>query len=130
MLTLDNTTLFYFSLSDKTVPEEKHTAAIQDWAKKLPKRIGGTSGGLRSVTSALTKSSATHTSSSHSTRTSRSALNNGFIRRCGDDAVEVIDVDGPLSDNDETKGPERDAAIKSPLKGKKRLSSSVSKSLF
>jgi hypothetical protein len=33
--------------------------------------------------------------------------------------------DGGLSDNDETKGAERDVAIKSPVKGKKRANNEV-----
>ena len=38
-----------------------------------------------------------------------------------------MEIDSPLSDNDETKGPKHEAAIKSPLEGKRCLSSSVSK---
>jgi len=41
-----------------------------------------------------------------------------------DDGIEI--AEGSLSDFDETKGNERDAAIKSPPKGKQRISSSVS----
>jgi hypothetical protein len=38
----------------------------------------------------------------------------------------VIHSDAGLSDNDETKGIEREAAVNSPLKGKKRVTSTVS----
>ena len=38
-----------------------------------------------------------------------------------------MEIDSPLSDNDETNRPEHEAAIKSPLKGKRCLSSLVSK---
>lgn len=124
MFTLDNTTLFYFSLSDAIAPEKRHTAAIQDWAKKVPKSRGSTLSGPRSIKSTLSRSS-TRPSSSF-----RSALDNGFVRQSGDNSVEVTGIGGPLSDNDETKGPEREAAIKSPLKGKNRLSSSVSKNHY
>ena len=46
----------------------------------------------------------------------------------GEPAAEAIAVmsDGGLSDNDETHGEERLAAIRSPPKGKKRVTSDVS----
>jgi hypothetical protein len=74
----------------------------------------------RSMTPALTNGS-----TRGSTRTSRSALTHAFIRHDGD-VDEVKDDDGFISDCDETKGPEREAAIRSPPKGKKRVTSSVS----
>jgi len=37
-----------------------------------------------------------------------------------------VDSDAGLSDNDETKGSEREAAVNSPPKGKKRVTSDVS----
>jgi hypothetical protein len=45
------------------------------------------------------------------------------------DVMEVYS-DGSLSDNDETKGEERLAAINSPLKGKKRVTSEVGLHFF
>jgi hypothetical protein len=44
MFTLDNTTLFYLSLSDATIPEEKHTATIQAWATKADAKKTASSG--------------------------------------------------------------------------------------
>jgi hypothetical protein len=41
-------------------------------------------------------------------------------------AAETIFSDGGLSDADEVKGEEREAAIKSPPKGRKRVSNDVS----
>jgi hypothetical protein len=45
------------------------------------------------------------------------------------DAITIYS-NGGLSDNDETKGEEHEAAIKSPHKGKKRVTSEVSLLLF
>ena len=123
MFTLDNTTLFYFSLSDALPAEKQHTHAIQDWVKTVPKTAGSTLSSRRNVKSALSRTRST----AHPSSSSRSALNSGFVRQSGGKEVEVMEIDSPLSDNDETKGPEREAAIKSPLKGKRRLSSLVSK---
>lgn len=118
MLTLDHTTLYYYSLSDATFPGDRHTAKINDWRVKVKKPSGTT----RSITPSLTKTSTRSLSRSIS---SRSALSKVIVRQRGSDVIGVVDSDVPLSDHDETNGPERVAAIKSPLKGKKRVTSSV-----
>ena len=123
MLTLDRTTLFYYSLSNTTIHEDR----LNDWVKTVPKFKRGST---RSVTPSLTNGSTrTRTSKASSHVSTRSALNNVFIRQRDVDVADMANGDGGLSDHDETKGPEREAAIKSPPKGKKRVTSSVSNKL-
>ena len=118
MLTLDPTTLFYFSLRDLD-DKNKHAGLIKDWATKIPRNAKP--GDTRSkATPSLTQGS---TRSSHVPPSTRSALTMVKIGR-HDDGIEI--AEGGLSDLDETKGAERDAAIKSPPKGRQRISSSVS----
>jgi len=122
MLTLDPTTLFYFSLRDLDF-KNNHAGLIQDWATKIPHNAKP--GSTRSkATPSLTHGS---TRSSHAPPLTRSALNTVKISD-PDDGIKI--AEGGLSDIDETKGYERDAAIKSPPKGKQRITSSVSDQLL
>lgn len=125
MLTLDCTTLFYFSLYSLT-NKDKDSGAIDDWADRVsqatqPTRNHKTTSIRSGSTPSLT------TGLSHSTRplvSARLALTNN-IKITEDNSI-IIRSDGGLSDHDETRGPEREAAIKSPPKGKQRLTSTVS----
>jgi hypothetical protein len=123
MLTLDQTTLFYFSLRDaSSISKDKHMAAIKDWAKKVPPTAKPT--GVRSTSTPSLTNGFTGTSRSVS---SRSALTNQVkISRRDDDVISIADSEGALSDRDERKGPEREAAVKSPPKGNQRVTSAVS----
>jgi hypothetical protein len=120
MLTLDRTTLFYFSLRDLD-EKNKHSGLIKDWATKIPRNAKP---GSSTHTPSLTHGS---TRSSHAASSIRSALNTVKISN-HDDGVEI--AEGGLSDLDETIGNERDAAVKSPPKGKQRISSAVSHHLL
>jgi len=120
MLTLDRTTLFYFSLRDRDF-KKNHEGLIQDWATKIPRNAkpGGTHS---KATPSLTQGS---TRSSHAPPSTQSAINAVAVKISNhDDSIKI--AEGGLSDVDETKGNERDAAIKSPPKGKQRITSSVS----
>ena len=79
------------------------------------------------MTPALTKGS----SRSSQPVSSRSTLNCAITHQ-HDNVMIDNDLcnDGPLSDCDETKGPEREAAINSPVKGKRRATNSVSNMLY
>jgi hypothetical protein len=115
MLTLDRTTLFYFSLRDL----DDHVGLVQDWVTKVP--CNAKPGSTHSkATPSLTLGS---TRSSHASPSTRSALNTVKISD-HDNGIKI--AKGGLLDVDETKGNERDATIKSPLKGKQRITSSVS----
>jgi hypothetical protein len=116
MLTLDWTTLFYFSLRDDMA---NHEGLIEDWAAKVPRNAKPGSSHSK-ATPSLTCGS---TRGSHAPLSTQSALNSVKISN-RDDGIKV--TEGGLSDSDKTKGVERDAAIKSPLKGKQRIRSSIS----
>lgn len=147
MLSLDQTTLFYWSLSNSTSVKRKHDDIVNDWAitasledLKNPSRPPS-----KAETTKTTKSSASRGASAvpsltnGSTRTTaRSVLTNDILITgtvkpkievhkpvLGDNSVIVLS-DGGLSNNDETIGLEREEAILSPPKGKRRATSSVS----
>jgi hypothetical protein len=116
---LDCTTLFYFSLRDLD-EKDKHSGLIKDWATKIPRNVKPGS----TCTPSLTHGS---THSSHAASLIWSALNMVKISN-HDNGVEI--AEGGLSDLDETIGNERNAAIKSPPKGKQRILSVVSHHLL
>jgi hypothetical protein len=127
-LTLDNSTLFYWNLSD-SVPREnlkrKHLSAIDEWASAIP----------TNVPKSKLNSSIFHTKSVPSLTNGSSAPS------VLSDEVKIIsrqpnkvkaepvyhrdEYNGGLSDNDEIKGEEREVAINSPPKGKRRVTSKV-----
>jgi hypothetical protein len=121
MLTLDPTTLFYFSLRDDDCD---HEGFIQDWAARVP-RNAKPGNSYRKSTPSLTRGStrgsrAPRSIQSGAPPSTRSALNS--VKISG--GIQV--AEGGLPDADKTRGCERDAAIKSPMKGNKRVRSSVS----
>jgi hypothetical protein len=138
LLTLDETTLFYYFLSDETSSSKKKysdfSTGINDWAATIPKNskppskvasgskpnASKRSGSLLPpLTNATTRSSVT-SALSKNVKISQDV----FVKVEARDASIQI-AEGGLDDDDETL--EREAAIKSPPKGKKRVSSSVSK---
>jgi hypothetical protein len=127
MLTLDTTTLFYFSLSDAAA-KDKHSGLISEWAAKVPRNAKSSNkaiSGRSTSTPSLTTTGVTHSSRAPSTR---SALTNNVkisTQLDDEDEVEILD-NGGLSDKDETRGKEYEVAVQSPPKGKKRVTSSVS----
>jgi len=118
MLTLDQTTLFYFSLRDTPIDKDK-LGLVTTWAAKVPSYAKktcdpGPNSTQSTSTPPLTLASS-HSSRSASSRAVKVTHAN----------VEVISDTGGLSDHDETVGDERDLAIKSPPKGGRRLTSKV-----
>jgi hypothetical protein len=122
MLTLDHSTLFYWTLSDK---KRNPNQVVNEWASEVESQPawGAPSHGTARSIPSLT------TGTSHSSR-APSVFNNikitghgtlGSVKAKADPIPDAIAVhsDGGLSDNDETQGAEREAAIKSPPKGKK-----------
>jgi hypothetical protein len=132
MLTLDQTTLFYYFLSDSTSGKKGFSSGINDWAAAIPidakptSKATATTGSNRSVpplTNASTRSSA-------SSVLSKNITVSQIIPKTEptNDSIEI--VNGGLSDADETVGFEREAAVASPPKGKRRATSSVSHQYF
>ena len=114
MLTFDETTLFYYTLSTNEDGQKK-SGIIQNWVKTVAK--------------AKTISATTVTSHASSTlRISATSANlkpkSWAIKREG--AILMIEDIGGLSDHDETEGAEQEAAVRSPPKNGKRATSSVS----
>lgn len=141
LLTLDESTLFYWTLSDASHKKRKHSStssAINKWATAIH-----TSGSTKSSSQAP-KSTSSHAktdipsltcgTSSRSFAPSVLSDNVKIFSHQSSDVVKVkaecapalsIYNNGGLSDNDEMRGEEREVAIKSPPKGKKRITSEV-----
>ena len=119
MLTLDPTTLFYFSLRDNNVD---HEGIVADWAAKVSCNAKPGSSHSK-ATLLLTHGSTGTCSGSHASPSTWSTFNT--IKMSHHNGGIKI-AEGGLSDADGTKGCERDTTIKGPLKGKQRIKSSVS----
>jgi hypothetical protein len=142
-LTLDQTTLFYWTLSD--VPR-KRGSAVNEWASAILSQSKSTLQGSKSTSSGRTRSiipSLTAGGSATGSRSSAPSIltdNIKVISHQSSDQVKVkveshadvliISDEGGLSDCDELGGKEREAAINSPPKGKKRITSEVTSRLF
>jgi hypothetical protein len=133
LLTLDQSTLFYWTLSDTTPKMRKYASAIKEWALAVPTTAKPTS----KAPSSVAKSNIPSLKSGTSRSSAPSVLTDNvkIISRQPSDSVKVkaelaptlsLSIDGGLSDNDEMRGEEREAAINSPPKGKKRVTSEVS----
>jgi hypothetical protein len=131
LLTLDESTLFYRTLSDAPHKKRKHVSAINKWASAIP---------MNNSTRSTTQ--APNSASSISSRTAYYATpsvlsNNVKIFSHGHTSSDLGNVeaepapalslynDGGLSDHDEIGGEERKVAINSPPKGKRQLTSEV-----
>ena len=135
MLTLDETTLFYWSLYSHKDSESGQKGVIADWnagvnafappsqGSDFKNRSRATSKRSKSQVPALTDAS---------THSSRSVLTDTVIitSTAPDSAVKPESACGGLIDEDETTGAERDAAISSPVKGHIRMTSIVSSYLI
>lgn len=151
MFTLDQTTLYYWNLSEIT-KKRKIGSVVNDWARTIPiapkpaSRAGTIkSGTMKSFKSSINKSAAGSRSASAipslstsvtTARTAPSVLTNRVsilsqpkaphVKVESQEHSIVYISDGGLSDVDETQGAEREAAVNSPPKGKFRATSSVS----
>ena len=142
MFTLDQTTLYYYSLSDSTSngnsKGEKFLSGINSWAAAIP-RNGKPASKATGTGKTSTKSSRGDSILPQLTETTTCSSTNSVLTKnvmisqpapvkvkleANDARINIID--GALSDEDETNGVERDAAVTSPPKGKKRVTSSVS----
>ena len=129
MLTLDSTTLYYYFLSDSTSNGKKYfSAGINDWAasilsnaKPTNKRTASTM--TRGSTSSVLPLTNASTQSSASSVLSKSVKITTKVEPAN---IGIQIIDGALSDEDETMGFEREAAVMSPPKGKKCATSAVS----
>jgi hypothetical protein len=135
LLTLDQSTLFYWMLSDSSLKKRKHASAIKEWALAVPATARATSGSKAPFS--LARSDIPPLTSGTSRSSASSVLTDSvkIISHRALDSVEVkaelaptlsLHTNGGLSDNDERRGEEREAAINSPPKGKKRVTSDVS----
>jgi hypothetical protein len=141
-LTLDQSTLFYWTLSD--VPSKMDVdEAVGEWASAVTTHIKSTLEGPKSSTSR--RSNAIPPLTGGPSRSSAaSVLTNNikvYSQQTPGDSDEVkikaerqevlsLSDEGGLSDSNELAGKERETAINSPLKGNKRITSEVRSSDF
>jgi len=138
MLTLDECTLYYYFLNSDAEPIKK---GVKSWAAQVDE-FSHTSKPNSKPASLKSKPASTksHAASSSTRISSKSTLTETVVIKAeqkgrrelkADPSVSDDDVlVGGFEDEDETKGEERDAAIASPIKGKTRLTNSVSKCLL
>ena len=134
LLTLNHSTLFYWMLSNDSNNKRKHTDAIKEWSSVISNGKP-TSRATYSVTSSSTTPSLTGGASRSSAPSVLTDNVKVISHRTSETAKVKPDLvspiilhdNGGLSDNDEMKGEEREVAIASPPKGKKRLTSEVRK---
>jgi hypothetical protein len=141
MLTLDQSTLFYWTLSDTFLQKRQYKDAIKEWASEIPASAKPVSQApsRTTQTKSITRRSVVPSLTSGTSRSSAPSVLTNDVRIVGHrtrpSSVKVkpepepemaLYSDGGLSDRDETIGKEREAAINSPPKGKKRVTSEVS----
>ena len=145
LLTLDESTLFFWTLSDSSSSNKRKSEGeeINNWAAKVPRNAAPSSHtrsnatvpsisrrSVPSLTSGTSRSHSSRSSKAHSSRTDN-------VKIANRDTVDLVSAqaaaktiavtsDGGLLDNDEINGEEWLAAVNSPLKGKKRVTSDVS----
>ena len=150
MLTLDPTTLFYWTLSDPFQEKTKYT--VESWVKNVHSNGPGSCAAMSRTNSVKTgKASANLKNSGYgSTTRSAPALTTAGVSSCSassvltnsititnaqvpqavkvqqDTDVTIYTYDGALSDHEDTAGLKRNAALASPVKGKRCLNSQVS----
>ena len=137
LLTLDESTLFYWTLSDTSYKEQEHLSAIGDWASAVPQNGSKSTSRAPKSTSSRAKTIPSLTCGTTSGRSYIPSILSDNVKitsRQSSDAVKVkaepvpmisLYSNGGLSDNDKIKGEERDFAIRSPPKGKKRITNEV-----
>ena len=117
MLTLDITTLFYYTLSQKAF-QKPVSGMVKKWHSIIDASSARPSSKSGSIRSLLVK-----TQSSTLVSTTQPKLGPKIATNELDDDIEYV---GGLSDEDETLGAKWEAAVTSPLKNGKRATSSVS----
>lgn len=126
MLTLDETTLFYFSLACSTSGPKIKTGAIDRWNNAVS-TFGARSRPGSKASTTIAASTISKTSSAAKRFVAPSALTSDIqIQSSYPVKTEEREVDfGGVSDADETQGPEHEAAASSPMKGNTRKDSDV-----
>jgi hypothetical protein len=132
LLTLDESTLFYWALSGPSQPKKRKRC--KSWAEAVPDHAKPASGttytGLSksNVPSLVTGTSRSRSSilTDNVAIVSRGIVDSVKAKPAPDSEMINVRSDGSLSDNDETMGEERLVAINSPPKGKRRVTSEVS----
>lgn len=150
LLSLNETTLYYFFLSDRTSNnynwKEEFSNGIDRWAEAIPDNADSLAPNsaasaskpsnpharvqVPALTNASTRSSNT-SALSKSIKISENVNSNVKVKtptEPHDTSIQVLELG--IQDDDEMMGPERDAALKSPPKGKVRLSSAVTNLFF
>jgi hypothetical protein len=130
MLTLDATTLYYYFLSEATNGKKSFSSGINDWAASIPSNAKPAS---RATTISKPGSRARPPNSTVPPLTNASTWSSSnsvltkdiMITKKATPPAKITIVDGGLSDEDETAGFEREAAVTSPPKGKQRVTSAV-----
>jgi hypothetical protein len=153
LLSLNQTTLYYHFLSDRTSIQKTFATGINNWVENIPDNADPLAkpGNKVATTSAAPTSRKKSKVSKHGSNvpaltnaTSRSSqpsvLSHSIKISQNDDvkvktqaqlhdtSIEIIELG--LEDDDETKGVEREAALKSPPKGKGRISSAVTNQFY
>ena len=116
-LVLNELTLFYFDLSASKTSQTQ-AGKIQTWTDQVAKannksKVSALSTATSSTAIRTTASSSAVVSQAASTTQKKAKLDSGAVK---------VSISAFL---DEDESPERDAAITSPIKGKKRLTSRV-----
>lgn len=146
LLTLDHTTLFFYTLS---LSSQRHTTSVEHWRSKVDKKFNSNSNSIHpgpSLTHASTRSSTTSTSKrrydtgdpvidlcgptpkkprTYGSRTVANAIVDSNVK-VGIDYEDHDWYGGGLSDRDEMNGSEAVAARLSPFKNGARATNSVS----
>lgn len=134
MLTLDNTTLFYWTLSNEHETKRQKQEHVLDWSLRVPLHSKPGSRPKSGTGDSKTKSRGSAAlpsifSGKSTDRTSRTSILTSALKitevKAEQPEIVINDVGG-LSDSNEVEGIERDAAMASPFKKGERATSSVS----
>lgn len=129
MLTLSQPTLYYRDLISNNATQKSNAGVVKDWAATVSKLSSLSSSSKPSTNTARSSHTFTLTERSTSSKTSHDQRSTTSKLRAKKAADLPNDADGgsdgAFSDNDETVGNERDAAVNSPPKNGVRATSSV-----
>ena len=125
MLTLSQPTLYYRDLISNNATQKPNRGVVKDWATTVSKLSSSSkpSNTTRSSHIFTLTERSTSSKTSHDQRSTTSKLRAKKAADLPNDADGGSD--GAFSDNDETVGNERDAAVNSPPKNGVRATSSV-----
>jgi hypothetical protein len=128
MLILDDTTLFFYSLRLSATNNLKKVGLIRDWATEVTGPNAKTTSKAKSKAPSSVVSASTLTAVSTSATTKSRTTSSGGVGLSGasrppSTVPEGFNEIGGLFDEDESA--EREAAMSSPIKGNKRVTSAV-----